>query len=116
MPGPLAYVPARPQTKVFILVTIGARFISTKVHRISSVVNPKTKKVIPANEAVEEGIIDEQTGTNIDISFYMLFIIYLPPLQLNPTGSHYDMFGHFELCSLKILFLVHIKWILSYLC
>lgn len=40
----------------------GEKYVSTVVHRIDSVTDPKTKKQITVNEAVEQGVIDEATG------------------------------------------------------
>ncbi|XP_067936299.1 uncharacterized protein [Watersipora subatra] len=51
----------------FTDMTNGTRFVSTKVHRIASVVNPRTKQEIPANQAVKEGIIDEETGDYVNL-------------------------------------------------
>jgi len=58
----LGYISCSEILLFTVLCLVGARFVSTKVHNIDSVVNPRTKNTISVYEAVKEGIIDEETG------------------------------------------------------
>lgn len=50
---------------------LGERYLSTVVHNIDSVFDPKTKQQVSVNQAVEEGILDETTGLFISVTIGM---------------------------------------------
>ena len=61
----MAHLPKCRQKHQYLNISVyfkGTRYVSTKVHNIQSVVNPKTKKDMTVGDAVKQGIIDEDTG------------------------------------------------------